>query len=59
MFVEVDDVSAITDRQWKNDLRIQLEAWEDVEELIKAGKTEEALKKIEKTKKRLIEGITS
>lgn len=47
----------MTDNQWKDNLRIQLENWEEVEELLKTGKKEEALKKIEKIKARIKKGL--
>ena len=47
----------MTDNQWKDNLRGQLENWEDVEELLKDGKTEEALKKIERVKRRINKGL--
>ncbi len=51
------DNMGMTDNQWKDNLRGQLEDWEDVEELIKEGKTEEALKKIERVKARINKGL--
>jgi len=45
--------SGMTDNQWKDNLRSQLEDWEDVEKLLKSEKTEEALKKIKKVKERI------
>ena len=47
----------MTDNQWKDNLRGQLENWEDVEELIQSGKTDEALKKIRKVKARINKGL--
>ncbi len=47
----------MTDNQWKDNLRVQLENWEDVEELVKDGKTEEALKKIDRIKGRINKGL--
>lgn len=47
----------MTDNQWKDNLRNQLENWEEVEELLKDGKTEDALKKIEKVKTRINKGL--
>lgn len=47
----------MTDNQWKDNLRSQLEDWEDVEELLNAGKIEEALKKIERVKARIKKGL--
>ena len=38
----------MTDNQWKDNLRIQLENWEEIEELLNSEKKEEALKKIQK-----------
>ena len=55
--MEVMENMGMTDNQWKDNLRGQLENWEDVEELLKAGKTEEALKKIEKVKARINKGL--
>ena len=52
----MDDMG-MTDNQWKDNLRGQLENWEDVEELLKSGKTEEALKKIDKSKARIKKGL--
>lgn len=43
----------MTDNQWKDNLRSQLENWEEVEELLDSGKTEDAKKKIEKIKARI------
>lgn len=51
--MEVTEVLGMTDNQWKDNLRVQLEDWEEVEEFLRAGKTEEALKKIEKVKARI------
>lgn len=53
---QMDDIG-MTDNQWKDNLRGQLENWEDVEELLRAGKTEEAIKKIEKVKARINKGL--
>ena len=47
----------MTDNQWKDNLRGQLEDWEEVEELLQSGKTEEAMKKIEKVKVRINKGL--
>ncbi len=47
----------MTDNQWKDNLRGQLEDWEDIEELLRAGNTEEALKKIERVKARINKGL--
>ncbi len=49
----------MTDAQWKDALRNQMEDWEEVEELLRAGKQEEALQKIAKIKRRIQEGIES
>lgn len=53
---QMDDIG-MTDNQWKDNLRGQLENWEDVEELLRAGKTEEAIKKIERVKARINKGL--
>lgn len=55
--MEVTEVMGMTDNQWKDDLRAQLENWEEVEELLRDGKSEEALKKIEKIKARINKGL--
>lgn len=55
--MEVTEVMGMTDNQWKDNLRVQLEDWEEVEEFLRAGKTEEALKKIEKVKTRINKGL--
>ena len=47
----------MTDNQWKDNLRSQLEDWEDVEELLQSGKIEEALKKIQRVKNRINKGL--
>lgn len=47
----------MTDNQWKDNLRSQLENWEEVEEMIRAGKPEDALKKIEKITTRIKKGL--
>ncbi len=47
----------MTDNQWKDNLRVQLENLEDIEELIQSGKTDEALKKIKKVKARINKGL--
>ncbi|WP_434310152.1 hypothetical protein [Hominifimenecus sp. rT4P-3] len=47
----------MTDNQWKDNLRTQLENWEEVEELLDSGKTEDAKKKIEKIKARIKKGL--
>jgi len=49
----------MTDAQWKNDLRNQMEDWEEVQALLQEGKQKEAMEKIEKVKKRIREGIES
>ena len=49
----------MTDAQWKNDLRNQLEDWEEVLKLLKEGKQKEAYEKIDKVKKRIQEEIES
>ena len=54
-----DDTMGMTDAQWKNDLRNQLEDWEEVQKLLQDGKQAEAEAKIEKVKKRIQEGIES
>lgn len=55
--MEVTEVMGMTDNQWKDNLRVQLEDWEEAEELLRAGKTEEALRKIEKVKARINKGL--
>lgn len=55
--MEEMETVGMTDNQWKDNLRGQLENWEDVEELIQSGKTDEALKKIEKVKARINKGL--
>lgn len=55
--MEEMETMGMTDNQWKDNLRGQLENWEDVEELIKSGKADEALKKIEKVKARINKGL--
>ena len=52
-----EEIMGMTDNQWKDNLRGQLEDWEAVEELLRAGKTEEAFKKIEKVKSRINKGL--
>ena len=47
----------MTDNQWKDNLRSQLEDWEEVEELLSSGKTEDALKKIGRVKARIVKGL--
>ena len=49
----------MTDNQWKDNLRVQLENWEEIEELLKEGDLEKALAKIEKIKARIQQGIES
>lgn len=49
----------MTDAQWKDSLRNQLEDWEEVETLLRTKKTEEALERIERIKRRIQEGIES
>ena len=51
------EVMGMTDNQWKDNLRGQLENWEEVEELLNAGRVEDALKKIEKVKTRINKGL--
>lgn len=55
--MEVTEVMGMTDNQWKDNLRVQLEDWEEVEEFLRDGKTEEAFKKIEKIKARINKGL--
>ncbi len=55
--MEMEEAMGMTDNQWKDNLRGQLENWEEVEELITSQKTEEALKKIEKIKARINKGL--
>ena len=45
-----EEIMGMTDNQWKDNLRGQLEDWEEVEELLRAGKTEEALKEDRESK---------
>lgn len=52
----VEDMG-MTDNQWKDNLRSQLENWEDVEELLQSEKIEEALKKIQRVKDRINKGL--
>lgn len=47
----------MTDNQWKDNLRSQLEDWEEVEELLQEKKIDEALKKIQKVKTRINKGL--
>lgn len=51
------EVMGMTDNQWKDNLRGQLEDWEEVEELLQADKVEDALKKIKKVKDRINKGL--
>lgn len=55
--MEIEETMGMTDNQWKDNLRGQLENWEEVEELLRSQKTEEALKKIEKIKARINKGL--
>lgn len=55
--MEEMETVGMTDNQWKDNLRVQLENWEDIEELIQSGKTDEALKKIRKVKARINKGL--
>lgn len=55
--MEEKEVMGMTDNQWKDNLRGQLEDWEEVEEFLKAGKQEDALRKIEKIKARISKGL--
>lgn len=55
--MEVTEVMGMTDNQWKDNLRGQLEDWEEVEEFLRDGKSDEALKKIEKIKARINKGL--
>ncbi|MDE6664233.1 MAG: hypothetical protein K2K46_12955 [Lachnospiraceae bacterium] len=55
--MEEMETMGMTDNQWKDNLRVQLENWEDIEELIQAGKTDEALKKIGRVKARINKGL--
>lgn len=57
MEMEIEESMGMTDNQWKDNLRGQLENWEEVEELLRAHKTEDALKKIEKIKARINKGL--
>ena len=47
----------MTDNQWKDNLRIQLENWEEIEELLNSEKKEQALKKIQNIKARIKKGL--
>ena len=49
----------MTNEQWKDNLRIQLENWEDIEDLLASGKKDDALKKIGRIKERIKQGIES
>lgn len=49
--------TGMTDNQWKDNLRVQLEDWEEVEEFLRSEKTEDALMKIEKIKARINKGL--
>lgn len=51
------EIMGMTDNQWKDNLRIQLENWEEIEELLDSKKIEEALKKIQKIKARIKKGL--
>lgn len=51
------EVMGMTDNQWKDNLRSQLEDWEDVEELLQSGNVEDALKKIKRVKDRISKGL--
>lgn len=51
------ETMGMTDNQWKDNLRSQLEDWEEVEELLQSKKIEEALKKIQKVKTRISKGL--
>lgn len=55
--MEEMETTGMTDNQWKDNLRVQLENWEDIEELIQSGKTDEALKKIGRVKARINKGL--
>lgn len=55
--MENEESMGMTDNQWKDNLRGQLENWEEVEELLRTHKTEDALKKIEKIKARINKGL--
>lgn len=49
----------MTNEQWKYNLRIQLENWEEIEDFLNNDKTDEALKRIKKIKERIKQGIES
>ena len=51
------EVMGMTDNQWKDNLRSQLEDWEEVEELLQEKKIDEALIKIQKVKTRINKGL--
>ena len=49
---------AMTDKQWKDNLRVQEEDWEEVKELLPDIKeNEKALKKIERVLQRIKKGL--
>ena len=49
----------MTNEQWKDNLRIQLENWGEIEDLLDSGKKDDALKKIGRIKERIKQGIES
>lgn len=51
------ETMGMTDNQWKDNLRVRLEDWEEVEKFLRSEKTEEALKKIEKINARINKGL--
>lgn len=55
--MKMEETMGMTDNQWKDNLRGQLENWEEVEELLRTQKIEDALKKIEKIKARINKGL--
>lgn len=55
--MKMEETMGMTDNQWKDNLRGQLENWEEVEELLRTSKIEDALKKIEKIKARINKGL--
>ncbi len=55
--MEEMETMGMTDNQWKDNLRVQLEDLEEIEELIQSGKADEALKKIGKVKARINKGL--
>jgi len=57
MEMKMEETMGMTDNQWKDNLRGQLENWEEVEELLRTQKIEDALKKIEKIKARINKGL--